>query len=131
MEDPELFLQQKKITHFFDDLSTMDEGSLKTLIELNKEIPEDYVSFMKRYGSGEIKYSSLMIYNGLLDSKDIFDSTTAVLFKDIMFFGDDMQGHNVGFDKNNSWAVVEVDSSDMSLRKLCDNFYSFLYRILS
>lgn len=131
MEDLELFLRQKKNDHFFDDLSVIKEPTLKALIESNRKVPKDYIDFMRRYGVGEIRTVSFMLYNGFLKSDDIFDSANADLFKSIAFFGDDMQGYNVGFDRNNAWAVVEVDSSDMSLRKCCDNFSSFMYRLLS
>ncbi|MCQ2999135.1 SMI1/KNR4 family protein [Pseudomonas syringae] len=131
MENLKLFLRQKKNDHFFDDLSVIEEPTLKALIESNRKVPKDYIDFMRRYGVGEIRTVSFMLYNGFLKSDDIFDSANADLFKNIAFFGDDMQGYNVGFDRNNAWAVVEVDSSDMSLRKCCDNFSSFLYRLLS
>lgn len=42
-----------------------------------------------------------------------------------------MQGRCFGFDVSENWAVVEVDSSDMSVRKLCDKFSYFLYGLLS
>ncbi len=131
MGDLELFFRQKKNNHFFDDLSAIEEPTLAALIESNRKVPKDYTDFMRRYGVGEIRTVSFMLYNGFLKSDDIFDSANADLFKSIAFFGDDMQGYNVGFDRNNAWAVVEVDSSDMSLRKCCDDFSSFMYRLLS
>lgn len=131
MKNFELFLKQKKNEHFLDDLCVAGVQSLKAFLELNHDVPTDYIHFTKDYGVGEIKAVGFMLYEGFLDPCDIFDAETAELFKNIVFFGDDMQGHTVGFDRCNGWVVVEVDSSDMSLRKVCDNFSSFLYRLLS
>ncbi len=131
MENFEIFLRQKKDEHFFDDLSAIEAPTLKALIESYKKVPKDYMDFMRSYGAGEIRTVSFMLYNGFLESDDVFDSVTADLFKNIAFFGDDMQGYNIGFDRDDGWAVVEVDSSDMSVRKLCDDFSSFMYRLLN
>lgn len=40
-------------------------------------------------------------------------------------------GRCVGFDKNDKWAVVEIDSADVSVKKLYDDFSLFIYYLLS
>ena len=67
-----------------------------------------------------------MIYNGVLESSDIYDETTAGDLRSILFFGDDMQGCCLGFDLDNGCQIFEIDPADMSCRKVFNDFSGFI-----
>ncbi|MCK3826935.1 SMI1/KNR4 family protein [Pseudomonas sp. W2Aug9] len=128
--DIKAFLKSKKEEHLLDGLAAVDDASLNAIRAGQKNAPDDYLEFLQEFGSGEIETVGFMLYNGLIEASDIFDEETAAQFEGVMIFGDDMQGRCVGFDKNDKWAVVEIDSADMSVKKLCDTFYLFVYNLL-
>ncbi|WP_205885783.1 SMI1/KNR4 family protein [Pseudomonas orientalis] len=128
--DIKAFLKSKKEEHLLDGLAAVDDASLNAIRAGQKNAPDDYLEFLQEFGSGEIETVGFMLYNGLIEASDIFDEETAAQFEGVMIFGDDMQGRCVGFDKNDKWVVVEIDSADMSVKKLCDTFYLFVYNLL-
>ncbi|MEN5151882.1 SMI1/KNR4 family protein [Pseudomonas orientalis] len=128
--DIKAFLKSKKEEHLLDGLAAVDDASLNAIRAGQKNAPDDYLEFLQEFGSGEIETVGFMLYNGLIEASDVFDEETAAQFEGVMIFGDDMQGRCVGFDKNDKWAVVEIDSADMSVKKLCDTFYLFVYNLL-
>lgn len=129
--DMESFLKSKKDDNVLNGLAVADDSSLNAIRAAQKNVPTDYLEFLQKFGSGEIESAGFMLYNGLLDASDIFDEEAATLFEGVIILGDDMQGRCVGFDKNNKWAVVEIDSADMSIKRLCDDFSLFIYNLLS
>ena len=128
--DIKTFLKSKKEEHLLDGLAAVDDVSLNAIKVGQKNAPDDYLEFLQEFGSGEIETAGFMLYNGLLEASDIFDDEAAVQFEGVMIFGDDMQGRCVGFDKNDEWAVVEIDAADMSVKKLCETFSLFVYSLL-
>ena len=128
--DIKAFLTSKKEEHLLDGLAAVDDASLNAIRVGQKNAPDDYLKFLREFGSGEIETVGFMLYNGLIEASDVFDEETAAQFEGVMIFGDDMQGRCVGFDKNDKWAVLEIDSADMSVRKLCDTFSLFVYNLL-
>lgn len=131
MENFEVLMREKKDEHLLDGLAVVDDAVLHAIKKDFQNVPEDYLVFLKEFGSGEIDYAGIMLYSGFLEAEEIFDAGDANAFRDIRFFGDDMQGRCFGFDTRQSWSIVEVDSSDMSVRKLCDEFSYFVYDLLS
>ncbi|NWC73663.1 SMI1/KNR4 family protein [Pseudomonas sp. P7759] len=131
MENFEALMRKKKDEHFLDGLVVVEEAVLRAIQAAFQDVPEDYLAFLRTFGTGEIDDAGIMLYGGFLEADEIFDAGTAIALRDIRFFGDDMQGRCFGFDVSDNWAVVEVDSSDMSVRKLCDKFSYFLYGLLS
>ncbi|AZF34983.1 hypothetical protein C4J87_0168 [Pseudomonas sp. R1-43-08] len=131
MENFEVLMREKKDEHLLDGLDAVDDAVLRAIKENFQNVPEDYLAFLKEYGAGEIAYAGIMLYSGFLEAEEIFDAGAANDFRDIQFFGDDMQGRCFGFDTSHSWSIVEVDSSDMSVRRLCDEFSYFVYGLLS
>lgn len=127
----EIFLKSKKGDNVFSGLTVLNDASLNAIRAAHKNVPDDYLEFLQTFGSGEIESVGFMLYNGLLDVNEIFDEEAAVLFEGVTILGGDMQGRCIGFDKNNEWAVVEIDSKDMSVKRLCDNFSLFIYNLLS
>lgn len=89
-------------------------------------LPKEYLVFLEEIGSGEIGNAAYIIYNGVLTPDEIYDEVTAEDLNNILIFGDDMQGYCSGFDVENGWSVVEVDPTDMSFRKIFDNFSAFI-----
>jgi hypothetical protein len=128
--DIKTFLKSKKEEHLLDGLAAVDDVSLNAIKVGQKNAPDDYLEFLQEFGSGEIETAGFMLYNGLLEASDIFDDETAAQFESVMIFGDDMRGRCVGFDKNDKWAVVKIDSADMSVKKLCETFSLFVYSLL-
>jgi hypothetical protein len=128
--DVKTFLNSKKEERFLDGLAAVDDVRINAIRVGQNDAPDDYLEFLQEFGSGEVEIAGFMFYNGLLEAGDIFDDETAAQFEGVMIFGDDMQGRCVGFDKNDKWAVVEIDSADMSIKKLCETFSLFVYGLL-
>ncbi|MBT2785960.1 MULTISPECIES: SMI1/KNR4 family protein [unclassified Halomonas] len=103
-------------------------GSLVTeqVKNIYPNLPKEYLVFLEEIGSGEIGNAAYIIYNGVLTPDEIYDEVTAEDLNNILIFGDDMQGYCSGFDVENGWSVVEVDPTDMSFRKIFDNFSAFI-----
>lgn len=131
MENFKVLMREKKDKHLLDGLAVVDDAVLHAIKKDFQNVPEDYLTFLREFGAGEIAYAGIMLYSGFLEAEEIFDASDAKAFRTIRFFGDDMQGRCFGFDTNQSWSVVEVDSSDMSVRKLCDEFSYFLHGLLN
>ena len=96
------------------------------LKSIYSSLPTDYLSFLEEIGSGEIGNAAYVIYNGVLSPDEVYDEVTAEGLKDLLIFGDDMQGYCSGFDLSQGWSVVEIDPTDMSYRKTFDNFSAFI-----
>lgn len=104
----------------------VDASVIERTIERYPSLPLDYISFLKEIGGGEIRSPNYVLYNGLLESNEIYDDVTAESLEDILIFGDDMQGYCYGFDIEKSWAIVEINPTDMSYRKTFDKFSDFI-----
>ena len=99
---------------------------IKELKSFYLDLPKEYLFFLEEIGSGEIGDSVYTIYNGLLSPEEIYDEVTAAELGNILIFGDDMQGYCSGFDTANEWSIVEIDSTDMSYRKIFERFSDFI-----
>lgn len=110
----------------FEKLEKVRPEEIKTLRKDQPEIPEDFFSFLEEIGSGELGYSEYSIYNGCLRPDEVYDENTAEELKDILIFGDDMQGYCSGFNARDGWTVVEIDPTDMSYEKTHNTFSEFI-----
>ena len=71
--DIKAFLKSKKEEHLLDGLAAVDDASLNAIRAGQKNAPDDYLKFLREFGSGEIETVGFMLYNGLIEASDIFD----------------------------------------------------------
>lgn len=111
-------------------LSPLTETRLNEISTGWSGVPLEYLDFLREVGAGPLLQETLMIYDGLVDPDEVlFDAL--VPNKSIFLFADDMQGISFGFDLTDG-GIVEIDSSDMKVRKLDESFATFIRnRILS
>ena len=91
-------------------LEPVSEQELQSLQQKHPGIPGHYLRFLNQVGFGSMGPGNFMIYNGLCEPEEIFDSETAKDSVGILFFGDDFSGCVVGFDTRNDWRIVAVDN---------------------
>lgn len=86
--------------------------------------PEDYMSFLFTIGFGEFGDGQFMLYSALVSADEIYGKSEDYL-QQILLLGDDFQGFNVGYDSQ-TWEVIEIDSTDMSIRVIALTFQEFI-----
>lgn len=123
-------LKQKKGSGtVFDRLESVALNQLENIKSQTASSTNDYLSFLQEIGFGELGQSSFMIYDGLVKAEEVF-GTARENIKDILLFGDDMQGFNVGFDVRD-WSVVEIDPTNMTTVVIAKNFEGFIRNKIS
>lgn len=73
-------------------------------------VPQHYLAFMQQVGWGSLG-DNFMLYSGLVEPHEIFDSETAAGLVGLVFPGDDFAGEVVGFDTQEGWRLVAFDNS--------------------
>lgn len=132
-----VLMANERVTGFEDLVAMKGTGSAidglvpvphERLAKLRREtpaMPEQFFEFLRDVGYGGIGSSSYMIYDGLVEPWEVYSEEDAAEFEGILLFGDDFAGWNAGFDMA-SGRVVEIDSSDMSVNEVADDFRSFI-----
>jgi hypothetical protein len=87
-------------------------------------VPDDYLQFLQRIGSGEIGAAQYTLYSGLVAPEEIYGDRPPEL-EHVALLGDDMQGYCAGFDTR-SWQVVEIDPTTMEPTPVADTFEQFI-----
>jgi hypothetical protein len=87
-------------------------------------VPDDYLQFLQRLGSGEIGVGKYTLYGGLVPPEEIYGELPPEL-EHLVLLGDDMQGYCAGFDTR-TWQVVEVDPTTMEPNPVADTFEKFI-----
>lgn len=77
------------------------------------DTPEHYLEFLRHVGYGSLS-GNFMLYNGLVEPDEIFDTQTANDLAGIVFIGDNFAGWMVGFEIRNGWRLVAVDSCGLT-----------------
>ncbi|SFA97814.1 hypothetical protein SAMN03159496_01294 [Rhizobium sp. NFR07] len=117
-------LQDARTASIMEKLTPVSAEHLAALEKQFEGIPADYVVFLQDLGAGAVGDDHYMLYGGLLTPGEIFDDTPPE-FSDLLLFGDDFQGWSQAFDPA-SWSVVEIDSTDMSVRTIAPSFEAFI-----
>lgn len=128
-------LIKKGMRHSFDK---PDDREIDEEIRRYTNIPYDYLDFLQEIGYGEIGEGYFMLYGGLIKPSEIFNADKADKLRDILFIGDDFNGHCIGFVKAEVWELVEVDeyqkvtflnvSFESFIRNKIDEYFSISYR---
>jgi hypothetical protein len=77
------------------------------------DVPDHYLNFLRHVGWGSLG-DNFMLYSGLVEANEIFDSRTPADLAGILFLGDNLAGWMLGFDTRNRWRLVGVDSSSLT-----------------
>jgi hypothetical protein len=117
-------LRDARTASVLEKLSPVSVDHLAALQNRFEGIPADYVAFLRDLGTGAVGNDQYMLYGGLLTPDEIFDDAPPE-FSDLLLFGDDFQGWSQAFDPE-SWSVVEIDSTDMSVRTIASSFEAFI-----
>src|SRR5690606_22547862 len=107
-------------------LNDVEEMSIKKDFP---SIPDEYISFMKRYGYGEIKekessWPILTISRSLVVAEDYFGDDNMYIDGPyepgakgkVLIFGYDVSGNAIGFDSGDGWRLVEIDNMRWVMR---------------
>lgn len=114
----------------FEDISNqlkaqLDQLSEKQIHLLQTEfpgLPNDYLSFIKRVGFGNI--GEIQIYSGPISPDEVYPHVKEL--GSIILFGDDHQGYCFGFDLIDEYRVVEVDPNGLPDRSIEPDFLSLI-----
>jgi hypothetical protein len=90
-----------------DELERMTEAQANAIRRGHPGVPDHYLAFLREVGWGSLG-SSLMLYSGLIEPDEVFDTETAGGLKGLLFFGDNFSGDMVGFDTRCGWRIVEL-----------------------
>lgn len=110
-------------------LTPADGATMAALRAARPGAPADYLQFLERIGWGELANGRFMLYGGLVEPGEIYGETPPAL-ENVLLFGDDMNGYCAGFDTT-TWAVVEVDPTDLDPRRTDDAFADFIRRTIA
>lgn len=128
MTIPKHFIDEKN--GVFKNLNVTQSTNVALGAADKSKLPADYLEFVENIGTGEIGDGWFMLYSGVALGEEIFGEENIEL-DGLLFFGDDMQGISSAIDTKNSNSIVEVDSSDMSVLKVADNFMSYMENVIS
>ncbi len=90
----------------------------------NGSISDDYISYMREVGWGEIGQAGYMIYSGPCKVSDLFTGAPHHLSSYILF-GDDFAGYAGGFNRDDG-SVVEISLSDWGVIPCNESFFEFI-----
>ena len=108
-----------------DSLVPVSHERLAVLRVEDPAMPEQFFVFLRDVGCGTVGNSSYSIYGGLVEPCEIYSEEDATEFSGIMLFGDDFSGWNAGIVMATG-RVVEIDSCDMSIEEVAEDFRSFI-----
>jgi hypothetical protein len=91
-------------------LEALAEPELAAISRRFPGVPEHYLEFLRHVGWGSLG-DNFMLYSGLVEPDEIFDSETAASLPGLVFFGDNFAGEVVGFDTRDAWRLVGFDNS--------------------
>lgn len=78
--------------------TTIPTDQLELIRSRSSSIPEDYLTFLRIVGAGDLKSSSIKIYPNLCDLEDFGLEDVYSIEDNIVFFGDNYSGDFLGFD---------------------------------
>jgi hypothetical protein len=80
---------------------------IKNIKNKYKNIPDDYLDYLKYVGWGSFRESQFMIYEGLITFSDLGIETGTDEFNDLIFWGDNFAGDLSGFNLRHNVKVIE------------------------
>jgi hypothetical protein len=97
------FLKKVETNDSQNERTKLDDGKIALMKSTYKNIPEDYVQYLKQIGWGSFRENQFMVYETLMSLSDIgIDGNNALLF-----FGDNFSGDLSGFDFAKNGNVIE------------------------
>lgn len=108
----------------YDKLIPVTIDKVKQMQEIVQDIPQDYIEFITKIGTGELGDTAYMLYDGLLEPAEIYNEVLTK-FDGIFLFGDDFQGFSTGFQMKEG-NIVEIDPTDMQINIIATNFNTFI-----
>jgi hypothetical protein len=91
-------------------LTPLGDSEITAMRSQFPDVPDHYLNFLQHVGWGSLG-DNFMLYSGLVEANEIFDSRTSADLAGILFLGDNLAGWMLGFDTRNRWRLVGVDSS--------------------
>lgn len=108
-------------------LTKLGEGQVEKLKSRYPSIEAKYFEFLGEVGHGDL--GEIQFYNQPTSGDSIYGQNVERL-KQVLIFGDDMQGYCFGFDSLNQFRVVEIDprgnimsSGDGSFAALLNRYF--------
>jgi hypothetical protein len=107
----------------------VDPAKVAQLAAKHPGIPADYLAFLEEIGGGGT--DNLSLYTGPLPPDAVYDPDTAGELGSLLIISDDCAGYNCAFDPDEDWAIVEIDSADMSTEVIAGTFSEYIRTVLS
>jgi hypothetical protein len=94
-------------------------------------IPEDYLAYLQRIGSGSLLSCSYAIYSAPIKPEKVFGDHDGSWPEDLIAFGDNFSGDLGVFEPSSGWAVGELWHEDRSIVRSDKSFAAFMEEIIS
>ena len=98
---------EELVDHFNTEgsLTKVSANELRSVRSDHAGIPEEYLRFLEVAGYGSL--GEIQLYEGPTKSGTVYPNALGRLM-DILLIGDNFQGYCFGFDRTDSWRIVEV-----------------------
>lgn len=93
-------------------------------------LPNDYVEFLEEIGTGDIGDGGYFFYSKPKYVDEIYRDRDVSVIGKIVLFGDDRSGFFAGFDPDDAWCVVELNSANMEVTRAASSFHEFVADML-
>jgi hypothetical protein len=91
----------------YSNRETLNDDKIKTIKLKYKNIPEEYLDYLKHIGWGSFLDSQFMIYEELMTSSELDIEAEDEKNNELIFFGDNFSGDIAGFNLKKDSKVIE------------------------
>ncbi len=107
--------------------SQVTETNLEVIRLISSNVPNDYITYLKVVGAGDLVPSGIKIYPALCELSDFGLEEVYSVDDGIMFFGDNYSGDFLGFDLSNSDdEVIEFWHDSETIHRTGKSFREFV-----
>lgn len=105
----------------------ISDDDLVSLKSTFKNVPDDFLVYLKNVGAGDLVESSIKIYSTLCDFSDLGLEDVYEVDSNVIFFGDNYAGDFLGFDiENYKDEVIEFWHDSSSIHRTGKSFREFI-----
>jgi hypothetical protein len=119
------FLETVETKSEQNDRIKFNDSEIAVIRNKYKNIPIDYLDYLKHIGCGSFRENQFMVYKNLVKLSDIGIETENDETNNILFFGDYFAGYLSGFDLMKNGNVIEYwhDSGEIYETETCFKEY--------
>jgi hypothetical protein len=101
------FLKKVETNDFQNERTKLDDEKIALMKSTYKNIPEDYLQYLKQVGWESFRECQFMVYESLMTLSDIGMELENDEYNHLLFFGDNFSGDLSGFDLTKNGNVIE------------------------